>query len=120
MTTHILEGGRSLCGRPDGPPTAWPEGEGFIGNARDPIEFVDCDGCIKAFKGASSRPGAGLFDAPHISYQAKIVELERELKMRRGVYPRLIRQQKMTQRQAEARIDTLKAILQDYYDGVRQ
>lgn len=64
-----------------------------------------------------------LFGAPRrsdISVQAKIVELERELKKRRHVYPRLIAQHKLDRRTAETRILILEAILEDYYEQNRR
>lgn len=64
-----------------------------------------------------------LFGKPRtsdVSIQAKIVELERELKKRKYVYPRLIKKNRLDRRTAEERILVLEAILEDYYQMNRQ
>lgn len=50
-----------------------------------------------------------------VSLHAKIVELEREIKKRQQVYARLVKQHRMSKREAETRIVVMKAILNDYY-----
>ena len=50
-----------------------------------------------------------------VSVQAKIVEVERELRFRERVYPRLISQDKLTKRQADEQMLIMRAILEDYY-----
>lgn len=63
-------------------------------------------------------PERDLFGGPRlsdISLQAKIVELERELKKRRYVYPRLVAKRRLDRRTAETRILIIEAILEDYY-----
>lgn len=64
-----------------------------------------------------------LFGGPRVSdvsLQAKIVELERELKKRKYVYPRLIAKHRLDRRTAEERILVLQAILEDYYQLNRE
>ncbi|MFO7287722.1 MAG: hypothetical protein C0P79_012775 [Gammaproteobacteria bacterium] len=64
-----------------------------------------------------------LFGKPRtsdVSIQAKIVELERELKKRKYVYPRLIKKNRLDRRTAEERILVLEAILEDYYQMNRE
>ena len=59
-----------------------------------------------------------LFRAPRtteVSIQAKIVELERELKYRERLYPRWIDSGRMTRRTASQQLVILRAILEDYY-----
>ncbi len=46
-----------------------------------------------------------------ITHSEKIVELEREIRMREQVYPRRVADRKMTQAKADRQIDFLKAIL---------
>ena len=42
--------------------------------------------------------------------------LEREIEMRRRVYPRRVREGRMTQAEADREIDVMTAILRDYDD----
>lgn len=49
-----------------------------------------------------------------ISLTEKVNCLERELLMRRRVYPRLIQQSKLTQSEADFEINIMQAILNDY------
>ncbi len=49
-----------------------------------------------------------------VRYQDKVKELERELAVRRGVYPRWIQTGKINRETAHRRIITLEAILADY------
>ena len=49
-----------------------------------------------------------------ISLTEKVNCLERELLMRRRVYPRLIQQSKLTQSEADFEISIMQAILNDY------
>jgi len=50
-----------------------------------------------------------------VSINAKITELERELKLRRHVYPRLIGKGRISKRTANEQYLILQAILEDYY-----
>lgn len=54
-----------------------------------------------------------------ISDQEKLAEINRELEMRRVVYPRFIRNGKMKQDQARRQIDILIAIKLDYAAKLR-
>lgn len=49
-----------------------------------------------------------------ISYDQKRACLERELKMRRRVYPRWVQDGRMSQAKADEEIAVMKAILADY------
>ena len=49
-----------------------------------------------------------------VRHDDKITELERELQVRRRVYPRWIQTGKINREQAHRRIITLEAILADY------
>jgi hypothetical protein len=49
-----------------------------------------------------------------ITHDEKRACIERELKMRRRVYPRWVENEKMTQAQADREIATMEAILADY------
>ncbi len=49
-----------------------------------------------------------------ITHDDKRACIERELKMRRKVYPRWVENQKMTQAQADREIAIMEAILADY------
>jgi hypothetical protein len=46
--------------------------------------------------------------------EQKISEIRRELAMRRGVYPRFVRDDKMTPHEAAERIRIMESILDDY------
>ena len=48
---------------------------------------------------------------------AKIAEIEREIKIRQGVYPRWVLAGKLTQELADRRILVLQAILEDLQTG---
>ena len=45
--------------------------------------------------------------------------LEREIRMRRRVYPRFVQSGKLTQAEADREIDVMEAILADYRDQGR-
>lgn len=49
-----------------------------------------------------------------VRLEDKVAELERELGVRRGVYPRWIQSGKISREHAHRRIITLEAILADY------
>lgn len=48
------------------------------------------------------------------SAQDKLAELEREIAMRKRVYPREVQADRMTQDQADRRLSIMEAIAQDY------
>jgi len=50
----------------------------------------------------------------------KLSEIEREIAMRRRVYPALIAKGTLTQRQASTRLDTLLQVASDYRQQVTQ
>lgn len=61
--------------------------------------------------------GDGLFGPPKpadVCLADKIKELERELKMRHAVYPKLIARGRMTREESTRRIVILRAIMADY------
>jgi len=61
------------------------------------------------------RLGAGNVDeAPKISATTKLEVVERELKYRRHVYPRLVAEHKMTQHLADTQLEAMEAIAEDY------
>lgn len=49
-----------------------------------------------------------------VTKDEKIAELERELKMRRHVYPRLVERKKLHHQTAARQIEILTSILKDY------
>lgn len=54
----------------------------------------------------------GLFqDAPPIPLTAQIAEVERELGMRQSVYARRVSEKKMSQTDADKKIDLMRAVL---------
>jgi len=55
-----------------------------------------------------------------ISAEVKLEAIERELRYRRRVYPRLIAEGKMTEHLARAQIGTLEAIAEDYREASRK
>lgn len=52
--------------------------------------------------------------APTYSTSDKLIVVERELKMRRRVYPRRVADGRMTQPQADFEIAVMEAIAEDY------
>lgn len=48
-----------------------------------------------------------------ISYDDKITCLEREINMRKYVYPRRVSENKMSQNKADAEIEIMKSVLKD-------
>lgn len=59
---------------------------------------------------------ADLFGAPPIEKRDKVRCLQRELDMRRRVYPRWVQTGKMLQVSADREIATMEAILADYQE----
>lgn len=53
------------------------------------------------------------------SDREKLAAIERELRYRRGVYPRLIRSGKMTEEQAIVQVDLFESIADDYRERIR-
>ena len=51
---------------------------------------------------------------PPVSRAEKLKELDREIAMRQGVYPRWVDQGKLTRKVADRRIRILEAIREDY------
>lgn len=49
-----------------------------------------------------------------VKFPAKLTELRRELVMRKNVYPRLVRDGKMSQQVADAQMAVLESIIEDY------
>ncbi|MEM6668585.1 MAG: hypothetical protein AAF661_05145 [Pseudomonadota bacterium] len=54
-----------------------------------------------------------------IDAQEKIAELKREIGFRERVYPRLVGKGKMSQGDADRRIEVMRSILEDYERGAR-
>lgn len=52
-----------------------------------------------------------------ITHQDKVAELQREVSLRRRVYPRWVAAGRLTQADADKRIAVLQAILDDYLVG---
>lgn len=57
---------------------------------------------------------ADLFQSQPVPLDEKIAHLEREIRMRRNVYPRWVAAKKMRQDQADRGILVMEAILSDY------
>lgn len=58
-----------------------------------------------------------LFTGQPIPVGEKVAELQRELRQRRFVFPRLIAKGRLTHTSADRRIEVMEAILADYEQG---
>jgi hypothetical protein len=54
-----------------------------------------------------------------ITNRDKMVEIRRELKVRREVYPRLVADRRLKQEDADRRIAIMTAILEDYREALQ-
>jgi hypothetical protein len=52
--------------------------------------------------------------AHQVPTAAKLKVIEREIALRKSVYPRRVRRQEMTQQEADYQIEVMEAILDDY------
>jgi hypothetical protein len=55
-----------------------------------------------------------------VSHEEKIREVEREIKKRQFVFPRMVRSKKMTQYEADRRIEVMEQIAMDLYKAGRK